>query len=293
MDVKASSRPQLREDEIRLKDLVEEVWRLKWLVSALTLVFALGGLTAALVMPKMYKASVIVSPATNAPGTSMGGGVGSLVSQFGGLASLAGLSIASDSRKAESVAVLQSEALTERYIRQNNLLPILFPSLWDARANRWKDPRKVPTTWAAGQSFKKTRTVETDLRTGLVTMTINWTDPEVAARWANGLVAMTNDYLRGKAIDESNRDIAYLNEQAGRTDVVGVKEVIYSVLESEVNKAMLARGTDEYALKVVDPAIAPESPSSPRKKLWTLLGLFCGFVAAIFGIFVRMSWSRA
>ncbi len=50
----------------------------------------------------------------------------SLATQFGGLASLAGVSVSGDSRRSESVAVLQSEALTEQYIQANNLLPVLF-----------------------------------------------------------------------------------------------------------------------------------------------------------------------
>jgi uncharacterized protein involved in exopolysaccharide biosynthesis len=281
-------------DEIRLKELVQEIWRRRWLVCGVTAVFGALAVAAVWVSPKMYKASIIVSAVSNAPGSQMNG-LGSLVSQVGGLASLAGLSMGADSRKAESIAVLQSESLTQQYIQQNRLLPVLFARLWDVRSQRWRvtDARKAPTVWKGGQFFKGIRTITTDTRTGLVTMSITWQDPKVAAKWANDLVSMTNDYLRAKAIAESERNIAYLNQQASKTDVVGVKQAIYTLLQNEINKEMLARGADEYALKVVDPAIAPEKASSPQPVLWTLLGLFGGLVLALFAIFVQLAYRKS
>jgi hypothetical protein len=51
--------------------------------------------------------------------------------------------------------------------------------------------------------------------------------------------------------------------------------------QNEINKVMLARGSREYALKVVDPAFTPELPSSPKLSLWLLLDLFDGFFSAL------------
>lgn len=295
MDAKATTHAPL--EEIRLKDLIQEFVRHKWFIGGFAAALACAALVAGFIAPKMYEASIIVSPESNTPGSGQmgGGGLGGLMSQFGGLASLAGLALGQDSRKAESVAVLQSEYLTENYIRSQNLLPVLYWDKWDRQHQRWTvtNPRKIPTIWKAGQHFKKSiREVKTDTKTGLVTMTITWYDPETAAKWANDLVKLTNDYLRTKAINESDRNINYLNQQAAKTDVVGVKQAIYTILQNEIGREMLARGSEEYALKVIDPAIAPELPSSPRKLLWTLLGFFSGLVLALFAVFARMSWER-
>jgi uncharacterized protein involved in exopolysaccharide biosynthesis len=294
MDATAS--PLVHDDQIRLKELLQRFWRAKWLAFAFIAALGSIGAGAALVSPKMYKASVIVSPESNSPGgLGQGGGLGSVVSQFGGLASLAGLSLGADAKKAESVAVLQSEALTEKFIERNDLLPVLYAKAWDSRLKRWKatDPSKTPTLWKAGQRFKgRIRSISTDPKTGLVTMTITWTDPHVAAAWANQVVKMANDFLRDKAITETRRNIDYLNEQASKTDAVGVKAAIYQIMQTEISREMLARGSDEYALKVIDPAMAPEEQSSPQIVLWTLLGLFTGVVLSLVGVFVRMSWER-
>ncbi|MGI0133419.1 MAG: GNVR domain-containing protein, partial [Candidatus Micrarchaeaceae archaeon] len=129
--------------------------------------------------------------------------------------------------------------------------------------------------------------VTTDSKTGLVTLTITWKDPALAAAWANGLVRYTNDYLRGRALEESERDITYLTQAAKATDLAGVKQAIYSILQSEISREMLARGTAEYAFKVLDPAVPPERPSSPIKSLWICLGLLGGLALSLCVIIVR------
>jgi capsular polysaccharide biosynthesis protein len=292
----AQTRAAVDDDEISLKEVVYLLQRRKWRVTLVTVLFAALAAVASWLVPDTYRATIIVSAVTNTPGSGAGGGLGSMVSQFSGLASLAGLAIGGDSKKYESVAVLQSEALTEGYIRDNDLLPVLYPKLWDAAGKRWKvsDPQKIPTVWKATQRFKRSiANVSTDTKTGLVTLTVTWKDAHQAAKWANDLVSKTNDYLRGKAIVESDRNIAYLNSEVVKTDVVGVKTAIFSVLQNEISKEMLARGSDEYALKVVDPAVAPEDPYSPKPVVWTLMGFFSGLLLSVLVAFVSVAWAKS
>lgn len=292
MDTRTQNHRNL--EEIRLDELFRLVWRQKWLMFWCILVCGVAAGIASQLVTKKYEALIIISPVSNTPGSgSQIGGLGGIASQFGGLASLAGLSLAGDSRKAESLAVLQSQALTERYVQKNNLLPVLYASLWDAGSRTWTttNPKQTPTLWKANEYFKKSiRVVETDNKTGLVTMFITWKDPNLAADWANGLVKMTNDYLREKAINEGERNISYLTEQATKTDVVGVKQAVYTILQSEINKVMLARGSDEYALKVIDPATPAERPTSPKPVIWVIVGLLSG---AMLGTIVAIARAHA
>jgi uncharacterized protein involved in exopolysaccharide biosynthesis len=281
------------DDEISVRELIAVLTRQKWLIFSIAAVVTLAGAVATKVVPKSYRAVTIISPVSNSAGASQLGGLSSLVSQFGGLASLAGVSLAADNKRSESVAVLESEALTEDYIRQNNLLPVLYASKWDAVNRRFRvtDPEKMPTLWKANDYFKKRiREVSVDSKTGLVVLEISWKDPKLAAKWANDLVKLANDTIRSQAIAESERNIAYLNQQAAKTDVVGVKQAIYTILQTEINKEMLARGNDQYAFKVLDPAFPPERASFPQPLLWVAAalagGLFLGCVVAI----VRATW---
>ncbi len=282
-------------DEIRFSEVLDVLRRARWIAIPFIVAATLGGLAVALILPKLYTATTVLSPVANTTTGQFGAGLSSLMSSFGGLASLAGLSVSSDSKRAESLAVLQSEALTERYIEENRLLPVLFYKKWDAAAKRWTetDPEKIPTLWKANEYFKKKiRTVTSESKTGIVTLEITWKDPDAAAKWANDLVKMTNEYLRAKAIAESERNIAYLNGEAAKTDVVQVKQAIYTILQTEISKQMLARGSEEYALKVLDPARSPERPSSLPRKLWVALGLFGSTALCVLFAFFSVAWRR-
>jgi len=277
------------EGQISLGEGISILLRRKWQILAVTAVFTVLAGLAAWLLPKSYKAVVLLSPASNA-GSSQLGAIGSIASQLGGFASLAGIPVGSDSKKFESIAILQSEALTEKYIVGNNLLPVLFEGKWDAKAGKWKssDPRRIPTLWKANEMFKKqVRFVASDAKSGLVTLTITWKNPYTAAKWANDLVASTNDYLRGKAIEETDRHIAFLNDQALRTNVVEAKQTIYKMLESEISKGMVARGTNEYAFKILDPAVAPDKPTSPDPPLWIFAGAFAGLLLSSAVVLLR------
>jgi len=271
---------EIERDQMNLGEAFGILWRKKWQIFAVTIGFASVAALAAWLLPKSYKASVLLA-AVSTTSSSQLGGMGSLVSQLGGFASLAGLSIGGDSKKSESLGVLQSEALTEKYIGQNNLLAVLFEGRWDKTKGKWKtdDPKLIPTLWKANVYFKRNvRYVGTDTKTGLVTLTITWKDPHVAAKWANDLVAIANEYLRGRAIEETDRNMAFLTNEALKTTVVEAKQAIYRILESEISKGMIARGSSEYAFKILDPAVAPDKPNSPDPPLWITAAVFAGLI---------------
>jgi len=296
MDLRTPAPPSpTLDDEITLAEYFRVIRRARWRIFGFVAVCTVAALLLGLLRQTRYTAVIVVAPVSSSSSGSQMGGVSSIISQFGGLASLAGISIGQDAKRAETLTVLESGALTERYIADNNLLPVLYPKLWNAQTRTWKtsDPYKQPTLWKANRYFgKKIRLVSIDTKTGIVTMQITWTDPQQAATWANGLVAMTNDYLRTQAIAEAQRNIDYLNEQAAKTNVVTVKQVIYNILETEVNKEMLARGTKEYALKVLDPAQPPETPSSLPAVGWMFLGFAGGLGLSLLFAFFRIVWGR-
>lgn len=266
------------------RDQLLILWSHKWFIVCVTAAMTLVAGVASWLMPEKFQATVVISPVSEDYSSGRLAGIGAVLSQVGGLASLAGISTTASSIREESIATLQSSSLTQDFIETNGLLPVLFADKWDSSRNRWRvdDGSKAPTLWKANDFFRKhVRTVVEDRKTGLLTLTITWKDPVLAARWANDLVKMANDYLRSKAIRESERNIAYLNEQVSKTNIVEVKKAIFSLMEAEIRKVMIARGADEYALKVIDRALVPERPSSPRRVLWIGAGFFGGLLVAV------------
>lgn len=279
-------------DEITIRDFVADIRRSKTLMLALVGALTLGGVLIGAFGQREYKATTVLLPVTGGENGSAfgGGGLSELASQYSGLASLAGISLPESQMKDEAMAVLQSQLLTRRYIQENNLLPILYASKWNAATRRWKvqNSKEVPTLWTANRYFKsKIRSVVDDKKTGMIEMTIEWKDPKLAAEWANGLVALTNSYLRDKAIHEAERNIAYLNDMVSKTNVVQEQEVIYSLMEQQIEKEMVAKDREEFALKVIDPAFAPEKPSLGGPVVLGLLGFTLGVFLGVIVVFIK------
>ncbi|MCK9386377.1 MAG: Wzz/FepE/Etk N-terminal domain-containing protein [Nevskia sp.] len=283
-------------DEITFQELWQTFWSRRLLIVGLGVLFSVAAAIVAFQLPLKFEASVLLAPVDDDAG---GGklGAGALLSQFGGLAALGGINIRGSGRKAESVATLQSAALTQAFIADEQLLPVLYEDKWDSAKQTWTvtDPEKVPTLWKAEKKFRKQiRTIDEEKKTGIITLTITWTDPEKAAAWANELVARANNYLRSRAIEQSKKNLDYLNEQLTKTSVVELHQAIYDLIEAEVKKVMVANGNEEYAFRVIDPARVPEERSSPKRTLITAVGMFFGLMLGmIISLILRPSASKA
>jgi uncharacterized protein involved in exopolysaccharide biosynthesis len=277
-------------DEIKLRDVFEAIRRFRVAVLICLIIGTCAGSALSLLSDKKYEAAIVVSTVSDDGLSGRLGGLGALAGQFGGLASLAGISIGGNNKRDETIAVLQSEFLTEKYINDHNLLPVLFSKYWDSGTGKWNttDKKRIPTLWKANRYFNKSiRKVTDEKRTGLVYLKIEWKDPAVAALWANDLVKLTNSYLRDKAIVESEKSIAYLREEGAKTDSVDARHAIYTVMENEINKEMLAREREEYALKIIDPAVPPERPSSFGPLGMGIFGFVAGLMASILWVAIR------
>ncbi|MBK9251796.1 MAG: hypothetical protein IPM70_07795 [Proteobacteria bacterium] len=256
---------------------------------ALILIFVLalgGGPAYALLAPKTYRAKVVLSVVAQD-----GGGLGALLGQFGGLASLAGMGGLSvgKSSSAEPIAVLSSREFARGFIQENGLLPDLFREKWDPVGKRWKVKKasEEPTLEAGVKKFvERVRSVEVDELGGLVTLTVDWMDRETAAKWANAMVARVNRELRQRAISESQNSINYLNAEAAKTNVQPLLDAIYRVVETQVKSIMLAKVRDDYAFKVIDPAVASDRDRHvwPRGSLVMGLSLLVAMLFSILSI---------
>jgi capsular polysaccharide biosynthesis protein len=203
-----------------------------------------------------------VTPVTD---TGLGGG-GGLASQFGGLASVVGVDLGQNGPNMERQAVLVSRGLVEEFVKRKDVLPLISAGV-----------EPPLSQWRATERFQHTvLDIEEDKLKGTTTITIDWKDPHVAARWANEFVALANDIVRQRAITDASREIAYLNEQLQKTNELEVRKGMYNLIEMETKTLMLANGRAEYAFTVVDPAVAAELRVSPRRTLMAVSGVAVG-----------------
>lgn len=259
------------------------LWNLLWGHRLLIMLFAaLGaGIATALALTAtpMYRAEVTVTEVSN-PGL---GAVSSLSRQFGGIAALAGINLSAGSGEgADSRAVLNSRKLTEQFLSRPKMLEEVFGA-----------SEKPPSLWMAVERFRKGRlTIGEDQRKGTITLAIMAENPENAARWANDYVNLANESLRARALTDSNRNIAYLNEQLTKTSSVEIQRVMYNLIENETKSAMLANARQDYAFAIVDPAVTPEQRFSPKRTLMVILGTLMGGILGVLVALLRHLWRR-
>ena len=270
------------EDEIDLLELIRTLLQAWKTIMVITILCTGLAVAYALYAPEVFKAETLLAPAQEEKS-----GASSALSQFGGLAAMAGVSIPSDSNVEQVVATLNSRKFLRTYINQNNLIPLLFDEIWDADNQAWMVPsvEDEPTEQKAIESFKACLSVDEDKKSGLISLSIAWKNPAVAAKWANNLVKQLNEQLRQKAITDSKKRVGYLEQELGKTTLQDMRAVLYNLLESEKQKAMLANVNEDFALEVIDPAVAPESREKPKRKLIVALGGVCGGGLGIFAVF--------
>lgn len=264
-------------------------WKGRWLVVASMLIFGLVATIWALVAAEWYQAEVVLTPTPqhkNSPLASLGGAEGA-----GLLAGLAGLRLGATGT-AESIGVLKSHEFARQFIEDNGLVHVLLSDKWDARAGRWKESlfTRQPDIRDAVRYFqKKILSVEEDKRTELVTVGVEWKDAATAATWANTIVDRLNEQMRSRALTEGEANVAYLQKELSATTVVPVQQAISRLLESELQKVMMARGEKQFSFRIVDPAAVPKWRSWPKRAVWIAIGILGGGLFGLFAVFVRQS----
>lgn len=268
-------------------DVLYIFWKKKWQICAISIIGGLVTFSASFLLSDKFTSTVLIAPARD-EGKPGFGRAAALLGQLGGLNGLGSLAGAGNSTS-EYVATLKSSVLTEKFIIKNNLMPILFSDEWDSFEKKWK-PETIenhPTLWDAEELFRKTIcAVSEDKKTGLITLSITWSDPVLASQWAAAIIEMTNMHLRAKAIDRSQANLEYLNGQLKQTTVVEIQKSIYSLIEAEIKQVMLANASEEYAFRIIDPPRIAQERSSPKRLAYGLSGFMIMFFVALVMILV-------
>jgi uncharacterized protein involved in exopolysaccharide biosynthesis len=279
--VMVESGPPSDEDEIDLLELIRTLLQAWKTIVGITILCNGLAVGYALYAPEVFKAETLLAPAQEEKS-----GASSALSQFGGLAAMAGVTIPADSNVERVLATLETRVFLKKFIEEKNLLPIIFEDFWDSASNSWK-LQLVQEAFIAEDGISPLRgAIEVDQdKSGLITLSISWKDPQVAAQWANDLVKQLNEQLREQAIADSKKRVGYLEQELAKTTLQDMRAVLYNLLESEKQKAMLANVNEDFALEVIDPAVAPESREKPKRKLIVALGGVCGGFLGIFAVF--------
>jgi uncharacterized protein involved in exopolysaccharide biosynthesis len=252
--------------------------RTRWIAG---IVGATIGCTCALVvgfvMQPAYRASIVLTVVRDNDRVDLASAIGL---QLGSLASLTGIGGGASNDRAEAVSLLGSRYLARSFIERYNLLPALA----DAMRGPMSLADEPPTLERAVKSLgSDVIAIDDDRRTGIIELSVTWFDREVAAEWANRYVALGNEIMRRRAVSAAESRKKYLLEEIDKTGVATLREVLYRMIENQVRTAMMANTREDFAFKVVDPAVTPDLRAKvrPRRALMALAGLLLGAIAGV------------
>lgn len=305
----ASSQPMVsaENDEIDLRELFAVIWQGKWLIIAITAVFAVGAVIFAINQPNIYKSEALLAPADVEQG---GGGLAALAGQFGGLASMAGINLGGGGgvdKTQMAIEVMKSRQFTSNFIQKHNILPDLMAAKkWNMADNsisyddeiysqadkKWlrivDAPFKPePSMQEAYKEFSKIIAVNAAKETGMVTVSVEHISPAVAQQWVNWLVQDINKEMKDRDVAEATRSTTFLKSQIEQTNIADIRSILYKLIEEQAKTIMFAEVRDEYVFKTIDPALIPEEKSKPKRALICVLGAMLGGMLGVMLVLIR------
>ena len=298
------------DDEIDLRELFGVLWAGKWLIVGVTTAAAIMAVVIAIMLPNIYRAEALLAPNQD----QGAGGLAALASQYGGLASLAGINLGGGQadKTGLGLEVLKSRKFVGDFIERHDLLvPLMAAEGWDAEsgelkidpddydiaAKKWvrevSPPKKtIPSTQEAYEEFSDLFSVSQDKKSGFVTVSVEHYSPTVARQWVDWLVDDLNSEIMRQDVSEAEQAIEYLNKQIASTSLAELQTVFFRLIEEQTKTVMLAKVSSEYLLKTLDPAVAPEEKDKPKRALIAVLGTLLGGFLGIVIVLVRSSLSK-
>lgn len=296
---------QPADDEIDLAELWRAIWTGKWLIIAITAVFAVASVFYALSLPNVYKSEALLAPAEQESG-----GLGGMASQLGGLASLAGVNLGGGGgidKTALALEIMKSRVFVSQFIEQHQLLVPLMASkgwnrdtnelifdekVYDKATSKWvrevKPPFKAqPSAQEAYKEFQKLVNASQDKTSSMISISIEHHSPEIAKQWVNWLIDAINLEMKNRDLSGAQKSISYLEKQLGQTKVSELQGVLYQLIEEQTKTIMFANVREQYAFKTIDPALMPELKDSPKRALICVLGVLLGGMLAVMVVLIR------
>lgn len=282
------------DDEINLLDLLLILAKNKGVILKVTFVAALLAIAYTLTLDNIYTASTKILPPQQAQSSAS-----AMLSQLGGLASLAGGSLGKNPNDTY-LAMLKSHRILEKIAKR-----------FDLQARY-----ETKTFEDAVQALEKIALISSG-KDGLITVEIDDKDPKIAADIANTFVEELNDLLQKFAITDASQKRTFFEQQMRQakdqlTDAeirldktpntslqymdavrsLKYHEAVWEILAKQFEGAKLDEAKDFPLIQVLDKAIPPEKKSKPKRSLIVMLATLVAFFLAVIGVFIREALLR-
>jgi LPS O-antigen subunit length determinant protein (WzzB/FepE family) len=283
---------------ININELFRIAWKKKVTIFVITMLFAVFSVMYALSLSNIYTSSTILAP------THKDDSLSSRMASYSSLASIAGVPLNTEINKSqEAIEIIKSlDFFTNHFLPFVKPQDLLAAKSWsyndkkitydekifDEANNAWvmefPDPKKKsPSSQDFYSEYRKILSINEDKKTTFVNISIKHISPQIAYDWLNIIITNINSSMQEQEKSTASNAIKFLNNAAQETSIKELKEAITSLLESQLQKLMLASAETSYVFKKIDSPYVPEKKTSPNR---AIICISITFIGGIIGILV-------
>ena len=290
------------DDEIDLRELFHVLWDKIFYIGAITSIFSLISIIYALMLPNIYQSQAVMMPMEANQGMS------GMLGQYSGMASLAGISLPSESgsKAQEAIARIQSfEFFSNSFLPHIKLENLMAVKKWNQASNtltydasafnsesgQWvrkvKPPTStIPSSQKAYKQYQAIMSVSEDKKTSFVTLSVEHKSPVIAQQWVEIMMDQIDQVMRDQDRQTALQSIAYLNSLAPTVNYEEISKALASLQQEQMKRLMMVEANENYIFKVLDSPIVPEMKVKPKRSLIVILGTMLGMMLSVLGVLV-------
>ncbi len=182
------------DDEIDLYELWLTLKKRKKIIVGLFIFSVVAAAVISFIMTPVYRSTASVIPVS---------GSQSPLSSLAGLAAMAGISIGQSDESQKVMAVLKSRTIKENVIKRLNLINVILDEIPEDR-----DPMNV-----AIEKLDDMVSISDDKKTGVISISVDFKDPQMAAKIADTYVDELQKILNEKALTVAKLNRIFLEKQ--------------------------------------------------------------------------------
>ena len=256
----------------------------------ITSLFAIGSVLYAISLPNIYSSYGVLAPAQGKNAAS------SLLNQYSGMASLAGISLGSNNtdRSSEAIERMRSyDFFSEIILPEINYENLVAVEAWELSSNtiiyddqvfnnnskKWVNG--MPSYQDGYEIFNDILDIYQDKKTFFISISIKHKSPYISKSWTELVIKKINSSMRDIERNNTSKSVEFLNNQIKKVSYSEIREAIASIQETQIRSLMLIESNEDYIFKTLNTPIVPEKKSEPKRSIIAILGTILGFFISL------------
>lgn len=284
------------ETNITLSDIFQILKKKYKIIITFTSFAVLFSVLYSLFLPNIYTSRALLSIVED---NNSSVGMSSMLSQYSGLASLAGVASSGVNTKQNyAIEVINSREFLKHLLTFDGVLESLYAvnyydestaklyydnEVFDSEKKIWirevpKNRKLVPSHLEVYRTYQETISLEEDLKSGYINLSVSHVSPLFSEYFLSLIINEANRLSKEKDMKESSDALTYLNKQLLNTMQSDIRKSMNKIIENQLKVQMLSNIKSDYLLSIIDRPYVPEVKSKPSRSIITITGSFIGFL---------------